>query len=83
MKIAILIPTIKPGGAEKQAALLAATLSFIMGEEEPLGDSAKVSGGCACTNSLSFWKELRQVEGVLSTVEATKDRNCIQLSDNM
>ena len=27
MKIAILIPTIKPGGAEKQAALLAATLS--------------------------------------------------------
>ena len=27
MKIAILIPTIKPGGAEKQAALLAATLN--------------------------------------------------------
>lgn len=27
MKIAILIPTIKPGGAEKQAALLASTLS--------------------------------------------------------
>ena len=26
MKIAILIPTIKPGGAEKQAALLAASL---------------------------------------------------------
>lgn len=91
MKIAILIPTIKPGGAEKQAALLAATLSeenevhfvSLWGEEEPIGDSAKVSGGCACTNSLSFWKELRQVEGVLSTVEATKDRNCIQLSDNM
>ena len=30
MKIAILIPTIKPGGAEKQAALLAATLSVSM-----------------------------------------------------
>ncbi|MBR5781905.1 MAG: glycosyltransferase [Bacteroidales bacterium] len=28
MRIAILIPTIKPGGAEKQAALLAATLSL-------------------------------------------------------
>lgn len=28
MKIVILIPTIKPGGAEKQAALLARTLSF-------------------------------------------------------
>ena len=54
-----------------------------MGEEESLGDSAKIPGGCACTNSLSFWKELRQVEGVLSTVEATKDRNCVQLSDSM
>lgn len=67
MKIAILIPTIKPGGAEKQAALLAATLSeenevhfvSLWGKKNLLGDSAKILGECACTNSLSFWKELR------------------------
>ena len=39
MKIAILIPTIKPGGAEKQAALLAATL-----REENEGHSVSLWG---------------------------------------
>ena len=80
MKIAILIPTIKPGGAEKQAALLAATLSE---ENEVHFVSLWGKKNLSVIVQKFLEDELRQVEGVLSTVEATKDRNCIQLSDNM